>query len=275
MSNKCNLLKEYKKNSRSHGTSKLKIIPHYYVKTLLQYININENNNICYYDNFITNYNYDIKIIYEYKNYKINIVEYLNFTENLDKVKNCMIKNENTIVILPIHILYKKTETETNKEKRYQSHYTTILIKDKKIYFFDPLTGREDYSIFFDFQQDVCEKVKSYLKLTDHKIYIHNTCPKSIQQTAREKRNVNLAETEGLCVGWCLLIIHLTILNKDFTVYEIVECLLKKKNLDIYIRTYIAFLEYEHIKQQQNKPYTQIIQPKKNLSVSDLLDLTF
>ena len=237
-----------------------KIVPYNYVEFFFKYISKNKNN-ICY-NNTIINFDLDfiVKLTIDPIKNDSNWVETTNFfgfenTYNLDKIKECL-ENEENITILPINVITYSNLCKENGKYKYknrQSHYNLIVIKNKNIYYFDPMTDSNKGEDFFNIQKKICEKIKKYLGIDDYNIIIHKTCPFSLQRKAREQRPDKLKNNEGLCVAWCLLIAHLLVLNKESSLQDIVKCILKIDNLDIYIRKYLKFLELEKIKQEEKE----------------------
>ena len=237
-----------------------KIVPYIYVKTFFKYTS--KNNNVCY-NNTITNFDSDFIVKLTKDPIKINskwmeTTNFFNFenTYKLDEIKKCLIKEN--IIILPINVITYSNLCKVSGEYTYknkQKHYNLFVIKNENIYYFDPMTDRS-MTDRYNTQQIICEEITKYLGL-NYTINIHNTCPSSLQEKARRQRNKTLPaneklqDHEGLCVAWCLLIAHLLVLNKESSLQDIVECVLKKNNLDEYIRKYLTFLEKESKKIKQ------------------------
>jgi hypothetical protein len=247
--------------------SNAKIVPYIYVDTFFKYIS--KNNNVCYNNTIITDGNFDSDFIVKLTKDPIKInskwmetTNFFNFknTYKLDEIKKCLIKEN--IIILPINVITYSNLCKVSGEYTYknkQSHYNLIVIKNKNIYYFDPMTDRDKGDDFFNTQKKICEEIKSHLGIHDYYISIHDTCPFSLQRKARKQRPIELKNNEGLCVAWCLLIAHLLVLNKESSLEDIVECVLKIDNLDEYIRKYLTFLKV----QKEREEFAKAVKNRK------------
>jgi hypothetical protein len=150
---------------------------------------------------------------------------------------------------------------------REESHYNIIIINknNNNIEYFEPLKKLEFNIPFFKYTSHILGIIHSLFnyKLKESKfkwIDSHSTCPIGLQNKQElifkynnnkkvhgpRLKNNKMYNKYGLCVAWCLLCIHLRILNPDLNIIHIINNVLHKnspKQLNSFILKYIHKIE--------------------------------
>lgn len=164
-------------------------------------------------------------------------------------------RNPVKYIIIPISLIYHD-----------YAHYNIVIInKEKQTFeYFEPAGLLEIHQLpYFEIQSHIYGII-NYLFNNEVKNYkfinANINCPRGLQtkqmDTINEsfngqygplyKNNKMYSNNYGLCVAWCLLIIHIRMLNPDSSIDEIVDNLVKKytsKDLNSYIRRYVYMIE--------------------------------
>lgn len=157
-------------------------------------------------------------------------------------------------IIIPISLIYTD-----------YAHYNIVIInKEKETFeYFEPAGFIETHQMpYFEVQSHIYGIINHLLKGVTHYRFVnaHINCPRGLQtrqmDTINEsfdgqygplyKNNKMYSNNYGLCVAWCLLIIHIRILNPDSSINEIVDNLVNKyssKELNSYIKSYVYMIE--------------------------------
>ena len=233
----------------SSETSHADSVSYEILSTFLKYIN-KKNNKVCYHNITSTVITIDISS----DDYKIILPS---FSKN--SILNCLDNKRTDIILVPI-TLYQGP----NK----MSHFNVIIINKllKRLEYFEPYGTLENYKQNYEkIEHFICGE---FIKLLNNKDYKKcmipgRLCPFGLQkhheyelmynkEGPRTEKNSYFGKF-GLCVGWCILIMHLTVLNPTSKTREIVDYLIKtyKGNLDLYIRRYIKYLEEYKIEDER------------------------
>jgi len=163
-------------------------------------------------------------------------------------------RNPVKYIIIPISLIYKD-----------YAHYNIVIInKEKETFeYFEPAGFIETHQMpYFEVQSHIYGIINHLLKGVTHYRFVnaHINCPRGLQtrqmDTINEsfngqygplyKNNKMYSNNYGLCVAWCLLIIHIRILNPDSEINEIIDNLVNKyssKELNSYIKSYVYMIE--------------------------------
>ena len=171
------------------------------------------------------------------------------------KLKECLASKKIQYIIIPILLIYSD-----------YAHYNMVIInKEKQTFeYFEPAGFLETHQLpYFEVQTHIYGII-NYLFDNEVKKYTfinaHINCPRGLQTRQMDiinesfkhqygplyKNNKMYSNNYGLCVAWCLLIIHIRILNPESNINEIVDNLVNKyssKELNSYIRRYVYMIE--------------------------------
>lgn len=236
----------------------------------LNYIEKTQNVKSCYANSHLINEHIIINFV-ELKYY----LPY-DYTKKLNGCKNV------DYIIIPISLVYNN-----------YSHYNIVIINNKKKTFeyFEPIGDqrfhRKPYfeveahiygiiTWIFDEYFDIPNsppllknKIKNYKFVN-----AHVGCPIGLQKKQMNEllnqegpalENGQMYKYHGLCVAWCLLIVHLRILNPDVKINYITKNLLENQELNKYIRQYVYLIENT----QLNTPKTYIKPNVFNLKLTE------
>lgn len=157
----------------------------------------------------------------------------------IEKMQKCLNDDNVELFIIPILLIY-----EDSPAQQY-SHYNVVIINkhNHKIEYFEPGGEQSDFIRTHHFMVNIKHHIEEALysifgsALQKYKfIDIQQGCPIGLQKKQIEQDSI---KTGGLCVAWCLLCIHLRILNPKEELTTITTSLLENKNLDKIIRKYI------------------------------------
>jgi len=158
-------------------------------------------------------------------------------------------------IVIPISLVYKD-----------YAHYNIVIInKEKQTFeYFEPAGFIKTHQMpYFEVQSHIYGIINHLFDNAIKKykfINAHINCPRGLQtrqmDTINEsfndqygplyKNNKMYSNNYGLCVAWCLLIIHIRILNPESNINEIVDNLVNKyssKELNSYIKSYVYMIE--------------------------------
>lgn len=220
--------------------------------------------------------------------------KFLNYIEKTQKVKSCYANshliNEHIIInfvelkyYLP-HDYDEKLNRCTNVDYiiipislvyNNYSHYNIVIINNKKKTFeyFEPIGDQRFHqNPYFEVEAHIYEIITLILRESKNYKFVnaHVGCPIGLQKRQMDEilnqegpklENGQMYGYHGLCVAWCLLIVHLRILNPDVNIDYITKNLLEKPELNKYIRQYVYLIETTKL---NNKPRVYI-----KLNVSD------
>ena len=200
-------------------------------------------------------------LLYEHLEINFKELKYRIPYDYSKKLKECIEKNvegRNSIkyIIIPISLIYKD-----------YAHYNIVIInKEKQTFeYFEPAGLVEIHQFpYFEVQSHIYGII-NYLfddQLKKYKfVNAHINCPRGLQTIQMDtidesfngeygplyKNNKMYSNNYGLCVAWCLLIIHIRILNPDSSINEIIDSLVNKyssKELNSYIKSYVYMIEH-------------------------------
>lgn len=236
----------------STDTSDVDFVSYEILSTFLKYIN-RKSNKVCYHNITSMVINIDISNDDDYK------IILPSFSKN--SILNCLDNKKKDIVLVPINLYNGPGQ---------MSHFNVIIINKllKRLEYFEPYGTLEGYAQHHGkIENFICDE---FIKLLNNKDYKKcmipgRLCPFGLQkhheyelmynkEAPKTEKNSYFGKS-GLCVGWCILIMHLTVLNPESKTREIVDYLIKKYkgNLDFYIRRYIKYLEEFKIEDEQTK----------------------
>jgi hypothetical protein len=225
-------------------------------QSLLQKLPLN------YFSNFL-NYIEETKDIKKcYKNIHLEnshlIIDFYKFeykipTKFFTEIKKCLENKEINLIIIPISLHFP----------RNINHYNILIInkiEGKRVEYFEPhgtnfifeLPSMYEYKVY-DTIQNI---LKQHLELNKYKfINANQKCPRGLQFKQTQVFQIRPPKNYGLCVAWCLLIIHLRILNPKISINYIVEIILYNNTpteLHDIITKYIKFVEKKHVNNNYN-----------------------
>lgn len=213
----------------------------------LNYIEDTQNVKSCYANSHLINEHIEINF---------RKLEYSIPYDYSNKLKKCLSDQIITYIIIPVSLVYND-----------YSHYNIVIInKEKQTFeYFEPVGFIITHELpYFEVQSHIYGIVNyifnDNLLLKNFKFVNANiNCPMGLQKKQMDAfdqsfngqygplyKNNKMYAYYGLCVGWCLLIIHLRILNPEENINNIVEYLIIKYNsleLHNYIRRYIHLIE--------------------------------
>lgn len=194
-------------------------------------------------------------LLYEHLNINFKELKYSIPYDYSKKLKECLASKKIQYIIIPISLIYTD-----------YAHYNIVIInKEKETFeYFEPVGFIETHHLpYFEVQSHIYGIINHLFDNTIKKyrfINAHINCPRGLQtrqmDTINEsfngqygplyKNNKMYSNNYGLCVAWCLLIIHIRILNPESNINEIVDNLVNKyssKELNSYIRQYVYMIE--------------------------------
>jgi len=223
----------------SENESESNILPINLFTNFLNYIEKTQNVKSCYANSHLINE----QIVINFKELKYTIP--YDYSEKLHKCKNV------DYIIIPISLVYSD-----------YSHYNIVIINNKKKTFeyFEPIGDQRIHLLpYFEVEAHIYGIVNWILKnsVKQYKfINAHLGCPMGLQkkqmsvfeeslqgQYGPKLENGKMYGYYGLCVAWCLLIIHLRILNPNENINDITSELIKNQELHKYIRQYVHLIE--------------------------------
>lgn len=168
--------------------------------------------------------------------------------------KNHVVRNP-VYIIIPISLIYTD-----------YAHYNFVIInKEKQTFeYFEPAGFIETHHLpYFEVQSHIYGIINHLFDNTIKNyrfVNAHINCPRGLQTRQMDiinesfngqygplyKNNKMYSNNYGLCVAWCLLVIHIRILNPESNINEIVDSLVNKynsKELNSYIRQYVYMIE--------------------------------
>jgi hypothetical protein len=159
----------------------------------------------------------------------------------IEKMQVCLKDDNVELLIIPILLVY-----EDSPAQQY-SHYNVVIINknNRKIEYFEPGGEQSEFIRTHHFMVNIKYHVeKALYSIFGSSLYkrkykfidIQQGCPIGLQKKQIEQDPI---KTGGLCVAWCLLCIHLRILNPKEELTTITTSLLENKNIDKIIRKYI------------------------------------
>lgn len=197
-------------------------------------------------------------LLYEHLEINFKELKYRIPYDYSKKLKECMGGNASQrlikYIIIPISLIYTD-----------YAHYNIVIInKEKQTFeYFEPAGFIETHNLpYFEVQSHIYGIINHLLKGITHYRFVnaHINCPRGLQTRQMDiinksfngqygplyKNNKMYSNNYGLCVAWCLLVIHIQILNPDSSINEIVDNLVNKynsKELNSYIRRYVYMIE--------------------------------
>ena len=216
--------------------SSLQNLPLNYFSNFLNYIEETKDIKKCYNNIHLENSHLIINF-YKFE-YKIP-------TQFFKEIKKCLQNKEINLIIIPIRLHFP----------RNINHYNVVIINKidgKRIEYFEP----HGTNFIFESVSASLYKYKVYntiqniltqhLPLNHYKfINANQQCPRGLQFKQTQVFQTRPPKNYGLCVAWCLLIIHLRILNPKISLGYIVETMLKYTSTELHdiITKYIMFIE--------------------------------
>lgn len=212
-------------------------LPLNYFSNFLNYIEETKDIKRCYKNIHLQNSHLTIDF-YKFE-YKIP-------TQFFTEIKKCLQNKEINLIIIPISLHFP----------RNINHYNVIIINKidgKRIEYFEPhgtnfifdSASLYEYKVYDTIQHILTQ----YLPLFQYKfINANQKCPRGLQFKQTLVFQTRPPKNYGLCVAWCLLIIHLRILNPKISLGYIVETMLKYTPSELHdiITKYIRFIETKH-----------------------------
>jgi hypothetical protein len=193
-------------------------------------------------------------LLYEHLNINFKELKYSIPYDYSKKLKECLASKKIQYIIIPISLIYTD-----------YAHYNFVIInKEKETFeYFEPAGLLEKHHLpYFEIQSHIYGIINHLLKDVTHYRFVnaHISCPRGLQTRQMDiinesfngqygplyKNNKMYSNNYGLCVAWCLLIIHIRILNPESNINEIVDNLVNKyssKELNSYIRRYVYMIE--------------------------------
>lgn len=194
-------------------------------------------------------------LLYEHVEINFKELKYRIPYDYSKKLKQCLSSKKIEYIIIPISLIYKD-----------YAHYNIVIINKKREIFeyFEPAGLLETHQLpYFEVQSHIYGIINHLFDNLVKKykfVNAHISCPRGLQtiqmDTINEsfkhqygplyKNNKMYSNNYGLCVAWCLLIIHIRILNPDSSINEIIDNLVNKyssKELNSYIRSYVYMIE--------------------------------
>jgi hypothetical protein len=194
-------------------------------------------------------------LLYEHLNINFKELKYSIPYDYSKKLKECLVSKKIQYIIIPISLIYTD-----------YAHYNIVIInKEKETFeYFEPAGFIETHHLpYFEVQSHIYGIINHLFDNTIKKyrfINAHINCPRGLQTRQHDiinesfngqygplyKNNKMYSNNYGLCVAWCLLIIHIRILNPESNINEIVDNLVNKynsKELNSYIRQYVYMIE--------------------------------
>jgi len=194
-------------------------------------------------------------LLYEHLEINFKELKYRIPYDYSKKLRECLSSKKIEYIIIPISLIYKD-----------YAHYNIVIInKEKQTFeYFEPAGLLETHQLpYFEVQSHIygiinhllCNQVKKYKFIN-----AHISCPRGLQTRQMDTINESFngkygplykndkmySNNYGLCVAWCLLIIHIRILNPDSEINEIIDNLVNKyssKELNSYIKSYVYMIE--------------------------------
>lgn len=194
-------------------------------------------------------------LLYEHLNINFKELKYSIPYDYSKKLKECLGSKKIQYIIIPISLIYTD-----------YAHYNIVIInKEKQTFeYFEPAGFIEKHHLpYFEVQSHIYGIINHLFDNTIKKyrfINAHINCPRGLQTRQMDiinesfkdqygplyKNNKMYSNNYGLCVAWCLLVIHIRILNPETNINEIVDNLVNKyssKELNSYIRQYVYMIE--------------------------------
>lgn len=222
----------------------------------LNYIENKQNIKSCY---------SNLHLLYEHLEINFKRLKYRTPYDYSKKLKQCLSNDKIEYIIIPILLVYTD-----------YSHYNIVIINKRKHTFeyFEPVGFVTVNQIpYFEIENHIYGIIK-FLFLETGKpnmldtykfINAHINCPKGLQAKQMDiidqslnlqygplyKNNKMYSNKYGLCVSWCLLIIHIRLLNQELNIDEIVNVLIDMYTpieLNKYIRKYTYMIEHVSLK---------------------------
>lgn len=194
-------------------------------------------------------------LLYEHLEINFKELKYSIPYDYSKKLKECLGSKKIQYIIIPISLIYTD-----------YAHYNIVIInKEKQTFeYFEPAGFIEKHHLpYFEVQSHIYGIINHLFDNTIKKyrfINAHINCPRGLQTRQMDiinesfkdqygplyKNNKMYSNNYGLCVAWCLLVIHIRILNPETNINEIVDNLVNKyssKELNSYIRQYVYMIE--------------------------------
>ena len=232
---------EVSENESDSDVLKLELFTKY-----LNYIESKQNIESCYANSHL---------MYEHLEINFKELKYRIPYDYSKKLKNCLSSKYVQYIIIPVALIYKD-----------YSHYNIVIINKKKQTFeyFEPIGLFQGNRIpYFEVENHIYGIIKFiFLGLIDSYKFVnaHINCPRGLQTKQYDainesfdgqygplyKNNKMYSNSYGLCVSWCLLVIHIRILNPESNINDIINYLVNTYNhteLNSYIRRYTYMIE--------------------------------
>jgi hypothetical protein len=194
-------------------------------------------------------------LLYEHLNINFKELKYSIPYDYSKKLKECLTSKKIQYIIIPISLIYTD-----------YAHYNIVIInKEKETFeYFEPAGFIETHHLpYFEVQSHIYGIINHLFDNTIKKyrfVNAHINCPRGLQTRQMDiinesfkdhygplyKNNKMYSNNYGLCVAWCLLVIHIRILNPESNINEIIDNLVNKyssKELNSYIRRYVYMIE--------------------------------
>ena len=211
----------------------------------LNYIEKKQSSESCYANSHLINEHIEIN----FKKLKYHIPY-----DYSHKINKCFTEKKIRYIIIPIALIYEN-----------YAHYNIVIInKEKKTFeYFEPMGFIQIHQLpYFEVENHIYGIINFLFsgKIDLYKFVNANiNCPVGLQKMQNDAydesfigkygplyKNGKMYSYYGLCVAWCLLLIHLRILNPDEEINNIVEYLMTKYNreeLHSYIKRYMYLIE--------------------------------
>lgn len=202
----------------------------------------------------------NLHLLYEHLQINFSELKYRIPYNYSKKLKECLSSKKIEYIIIPISLVYTD-----------YAHYNIVIINKKKSTFeyFEPMGLVKIHRMpYFEVENHIYGIIK-FLFLENDKpnildsykfINAHINCPIGLQTKQMNtidksfteqygplyKNNKMYSNKYGLCVAWCLLIIHIRLLNQELNIDQIVDVLVNiytSTELNQYIRKYTYMIE--------------------------------